>query len=149
MKKQPILFAIAFLALYVPVHAQTAGSKVYVAPALQGAQDFGPAIAAAVLKKGTPVTIVTDKKMAAYEIDYTLDSQKGNKGAQVAAGVLAGAWWVGRASDTASFQVTDLKTSAVVYSYTVHKAGEGQKQFQSSAEAFAKHWKNWINHTGK
>ena len=122
---------------------------MYVAPALQGAQDFGPAIAAAVLKKGTPVTIVTDKKMAAYEIDYTLDSQKGNKGAQVAAGVLAGAWWVGRASDTASFQVTDLKTSAVVYSYTVHKAGEGQKQFQSSAEAFAKHWKNWINHTGK
>jgi len=147
--KKLILSAIAVLMLSLPAYSQTNGSKVYIAPAPQGTEDFGPAIAAAVLKKGTPVTIVTDKEAADYEIDYTLDAQKGNKGAQVAAGVLAGAWWVGRASDTASFQVTDLKTSAVVYSYTVHKAGEGQREFQSSAEAFAKHWKNWINHTGK
>ena len=147
MKKAVV--TIAFLIAWLPAYSQTPGSKVYVAPAPQGTQDFGPAIAAAVLKKGTPVTIVTDKQLANYEIDYTLDAQKGNKGAQVAAGVLAGAWWVGRASASASFQVTDLKTSAVIYSYTVHKAGEGQKEFQSSAEAFAKHWKNWINHTGK
>lgn len=147
MKK--LIAATAFLMLYLPTYAQTPGSKVYIAPPPQGTEDFGPAITAAVLKKGTPVTVVTDKQLADYEINYTLDAQKGNKGAQVAAGVLAGAWWVGRASDTASFQVRDLKTSAVIYSYTVHKAGEGQKEFQSSAEAFAKHWKNWINHTGK
>lgn len=144
-----ILAITAFLVLYLPAQAQTAGSKVYIAPPPQDTQDFGPAITAAVLKKGTPVTIVTDKKIADYEIDYVLTSKNGNKGAQVAAGVLAGAWWVGRASASASFQVTNLKSSTVVYSYTVHKAGEGQKQFQSAAEAFAKHWKNWINHTGK
>lgn len=144
-----ITAVIVFMILCLPALAQTPGSKVYIAPPPQGTQDFGPAITAAVLKKGTPVTIVTDKKIADYEVDYVLTSKKGSRGAQVAAGVLAGAWWVGRASASASFQVTDLKNSTVVYSYTVHKTGTGQHQFQSAAEAFAKHWKNWINHKGK
>lgn len=147
--KRMILVIVALLVLYLPTKGQTTGAKVYIAPPPQGTQDFGPAIAAAVVKKGTPVTIVTDKKAADYEVDYVLTSKNGNKGAQVAAGLLAGAWWVGEASASASFQVQDLKTSTVVYSYTVHKAGEGQHQFQSTAEAFAKHWKNWIEHTGK
>ncbi|MGB6876218.1 MAG: hypothetical protein WBD87_09310 [Candidatus Acidiferrales bacterium] len=147
--KRTVLSLIAFLILYLPAHAQTPGSKVYIALPPQGTEDFGPAITAAVIKKETPVTIVTDKKAADYEIDYVLTSKNGNKGAQVAAGVLAGAWWIGEASASASFQITDLKTSTVVYSYTVHKAGEGQHQFQSAAEAFAKHWKNWIDHKGK
>jgi len=147
--KKTIFSVIAFLIFSLPAYSQTPGSKVYIAPAPQGTADFGPAITAAVLKKGTPVTIVTDKKLADYEIDYTLESKKGNRGAQVAAIALTGAWWVGRASASASFQVTDLKTSAVIYSYTVHKAGGSQSQFQSAAEAFAKHWKNWINHKGK
>lgn len=122
----------------------TAPAMVYVAAPAQGQPDLGPAIAAAVQKKGVPVTMVTDEKAAGYEIDYTLTSQKGNPGAQVAAGVLAGAWWVGRGSTSASFQVVDLSNSAVVFSYTVHKAGNNQKDFQSAVEAFAKHWKSAI-----
>jgi hypothetical protein len=122
----------------------TAPATVYVAAPAQGQPDLGPAIAAAVQKKDVPVTIVTDQKAAGYEIDYTLTSQKGNPGAQVAAGVLAGAWWVGRGSTSASFQVVDLSNSAVVFSYTVHKAGNNQKDFQSAVEAFAKHWKSYI-----
>jgi hypothetical protein len=119
---------------------------VYVKPNPDG---FASTITAALLKKGTPVQVVTDPKFAQYEVDYSLFRKKGNRGAQVAAGVLAGAWWVGRASDTVSFTVADLTSRTVVYSYTVHKAGNGSRQFQSSAEAFAKHWKHWVEHKGK
>ncbi|MGB7562298.1 MAG: hypothetical protein WBL99_12580 [Candidatus Acidiferrales bacterium] len=119
-------------------------------PAPQGQSDFGPAIAAASLKKNVPITIVTDKKIADYEIDYSSTSKKGNAYAQVAgAALVPGGWAIGRGSTSASFQVKDLRTSSVIYSYTVHKAGNDQHDFQSAAEAFAKHWKNWINHTGK
>jgi hypothetical protein len=143
MKK---VFTVLSFILASTAFGQSPGAIVYVKSNPDG---FAPAVAAAILKKGTPVQVVTNPKDAGYEVSYSLLSKKGNRGAQVAAGVLVGAWWIGRASVTVSFVVTDLQTGAVVYSYTVHKAGGGSSQFQRAAEAFAKHWKHWIEHKGK
>ena len=50
-------------------------------------------------------------------------------------------------SQTASVSLIDAKTKAVVWAYNVHKGGSSN--FQSSAEACAKHLKNWLEHKGK
>ncbi|MGH9404599.1 MAG: hypothetical protein ACRD3D_02045 [Terriglobia bacterium] len=145
MRKFIAVFAF-FVASASVAFPQTQGAKVYINP---GPDGFASAVAAALLKKGTPVEVMTSPTAAQYEVSYSLLSKQGNRGAQVAAGVLAGAWWVGRASVTVSFTVADLTSNQIVYSYTVHKAANGSKQFQSAAEAFAKHWSHWIEHTGK
>jgi len=49
-------------------------------------------------------------------------------------------------SQTASVSLVDTKTKAVVWAYNVKKGGSSN--FQSSAEACAKHLKHWLEHTG-
>jgi hypothetical protein len=49
-------------------------------------------------------------------------------------------------SQTASVTLVDAKTNAVVWAYNVRKGGSSN--FQSSAEACAKHLKHWLEHTG-
>jgi len=49
-------------------------------------------------------------------------------------------------SNTVSVQLIDQKANAVLWAYNVKKAGHGN--FQSSADACAKHLKRWLQHTG-
>lgn len=96
--------------------------------------DFGSAIAAALLKKQVPVVIVTDRGKSQWTIK-SISSQKedstGTKVAKLAFGVYGG---FTRFEGT--IQVTDNETSSVLYAYNVKKGN-----FQSAAEAFAKHFK--------
>lgn len=93
---------------------------------------------AAVQKKHTPVEFTTDKSKADYIASLTEESQKGS----VARAVFLGVANSGARSEL-SLSVSDAKTSAVVFSYTCEKNGEG-KGFQSAAECLAKHWSSSI-----
>jgi hypothetical protein len=96
--------------------------------------DFGSAIAAALLKKKVPVTVVTDTKKALWTIK-SISSQKedstGTKVAKIAFG-FGGSF----TKFEGTIEVIDNETSAVLFAYNIKKGN-----FQSAAEAFAKHFK--------
>lgn len=97
--------------------------------------DFGSAISAALVKKQVPVTVVTDRAKAQWAIS-SVSSQKedstGTKVAKMFVGIYGG-----YTKFEGTIQVVDLESSAVVYAYNVKKGN-----FQSAAEAFAKHFKD-------
>lgn len=97
--------------------------------------DFGAAIAAALHKKQVPVMVVADQTKSKWTI-RTVSAQKedstGTKVAKLAFG-LGG----GFTKFEGAIQVIDNETSAVLYAYNVKKGN-----FQSAAEAFAKHFKD-------
>ncbi len=96
--------------------------------------DFGAAIAAALVKKKVPVLVVTDPAMAEWTIK-SISSQKEDGTVTKVAKL-----WFGRSDFTqfeGTIQVIDNATSAVLYAYNVKKGN-----FQSAAEAFAKHFNN-------
>jgi hypothetical protein len=97
--------------------------------------DFGAAIAAALVKKQVPVTVVTDETKAQWTIK-TVSSQKedttGTKVAKMFFGM-----GTGFTQFQGAIQVIDKESSAVLYAYNVKKGN-----FQSAAEAFAKHLKD-------
>jgi len=107
-----------------------AGSKVYVAP-MDGFETY---VKAALEKKKVPLTVVDDKRDAAYEITGTATTQK----AGAAKKIIMGSW---HSREEASIQVADLKTGVVVfaYSYATENSTHGKR---SSAEACAKHLKD-------
>lgn len=109
-----------------------AGSKVYIAP-MNGFETY---LKAALEKKKVPLKIVERKEDADYEITGEAASQK----AGVAKKLIMGSW---HSREEASIQVTDLKTSVVVfaYSYTNPNSNHGRR---SSAESCAKHLKEKI-----
>ena len=96
--------------------------------------DFGSAIAAALVKKQVPVAVVTDKTKSQWTI-RTVSSQKedttGTKVAKMVFGMGGGF-----TKFEGAIQVIDNESSAVLYAYNVKKGN-----FQSAAEAFAKHIK--------
>ena len=96
--------------------------------------DFGAAISAALVKKQVPVSVVTDQTKSDWTIK-TVSSQKedstGTKVAKLAFGLGSGF-----TKFEGVIQVIDNQTSAILYAYNVKKGN-----FQSAAEAFAKHFK--------
>lgn len=97
--------------------------------------DFGSAIAAALVKKQVPVTVVTDAAKAQWTIKTVSSQKEDSTGTKVAKLML----WGGSSFTTfeGTIQVIDRETSAVIYAYNVKKGN-----FQSAAESFAKHFKN-------
>lgn len=97
--------------------------------------DFGSAIAAAFVKKEVPVTVVTDAAKAEWTIKTISSQKEDTTGTKVAKLML----WGGSSFTTfeGTIQVVDRESSAVLYAYNVKKGN-----FQSAAEAFAKHFKN-------
>ncbi len=75
--------------------------------------------------------IVEDKAQAEFEISGHSDTQKASTAKKVI-------MWDWRSNEQASIQVSSLKTSEVVFAYSVNKKSSmhGKK---SSAEACAKH----------
>ena len=98
--------------------------------------DFGAALAGALVKKQVPIQIVTDSAKAQWTIK-TVSSQKedstGTKIAKLAFGGAGG----GFTKFEGSIQVIDKESTAVLFAYNVKKGN-----FQSAAEAFAKHFKD-------
>lgn len=113
-------------------------SKVYVAPMEGGFDTF---LVAALVKKQVPVTVVTDKSKADYEITGIAESEKAGWAKMLFMGSE-------QSRELASVKVVDIKSGEVVYGYAVHK-GNSYRGKQSAAEACAKHMKEKIENLTK
>ena len=94
--------------------------------------DFGLAISAALIKKDVSVLVVTDRTKS----DWTIRSMSTMKEQTTGRAIVSGLFGGGDKFE-GTFQVIDNETTAVLYAYNVKK-----NNFQSAAEAFAKHFKN-------
>jgi hypothetical protein len=141
MKK--VLFAVA-LALLCPTlnFPQVSNPRIYIAPQ----NGFETYLAGAFTKKSVPAQIVQTDDTADYILSAAPVVQKpetaGGKIARCLFAYCAGI----EGSQTASVTLVDTKTKTVVWAYNVRKGGSSN--FQSSAEACAKHLKHWLEHTG-
>jgi hypothetical protein len=98
--------------------------------------DFGASIAAALMKKKVDVVVVTDRSKAQWTIKSISSQREDSTGTKIAK-LAFGAGGGGFTKFEGSIQVIDNESSAVLYAYNVKKGN-----FQSAAEAFAKHFKN-------
>jgi hypothetical protein len=140
MKKLLCIVALIFLA---PIsYSQTQNPRVFIAPQ-NGFESF---LAGAFTKKNVPAQMVQSAEAA----DYILSAAPVQQKPETAGGKIARclfAYCAGiEGSQTASVTLIDAKTKAVVWAYNVRKGGSSN--FQSSAEACAKHLKNWLEHKG-
>jgi len=109
------------------------GAKIFVAPMADGYDTY---LKDAITKKKVPVEIVSSRDQADYEITGTSESQK----ASTAKKVILGNW---HSREEASISLSNIKTSEVVWAYSVHEEASTHGQ-KSSAEACAKHLKEAI-----
>src|SRR5438105_4092921 len=107
------------------------GAKVFVAPIADG---FDTYLKDAIAAKKVPVEVVGNREVAEFEITGISETQK----ASTAKKVLFGNW---HSREEASIQVSNLKSSEVIWSYSVHKEASGHGK-KSTAEACAKHLKD-------
>jgi hypothetical protein len=114
---------------HTPVNAIKipSGSKIYVAP-MAGFENY---VVAGIMKKKVPVSIVADRDKADYEINGAAESQKPGWAKIVFLKTDA-------TNEEASINVTEIKTGAVVFAYSVHK-GNSVRGKQSAGEAIGKH----------
>jgi hypothetical protein len=103
------------------------GSKIYVAP-MAGFENY---VVAGIMKKKVPVSIVADRDKADYEINGAAETQKAGWAKIVFTGNDS-------TNEEASINVTQIKTGAVVFAYSVHK-GNSVRGKQSAGEAIGKH----------
>jgi hypothetical protein len=122
---------VCFAALSAPKPIPK-GAKVFVA-AMNGYETY---IKAAIQKKKLSLVIVEQRDQADFEISGSAESQK----AGAAKKIIMLDW---HSTEQASVRVTNLKSSDVVFAYSVHKASSAHGK-QSSAEACAKHIKDAI-----
>ena len=108
-------------------------SKVFVASMPDGFDEF---LKAAIEKKKVPLQIVTEKDQADFQITGQSETQKASTAKKVI-------MWDWRSNEQASIQVSSLKTSEVVFAYSVNKVSSAHGK-KSSAEACAKHLKEKI-----
>jgi hypothetical protein len=138
------VLVIGLVSAFVPrvSYAQTENPRIYIAPS----DGFESYLAAAFTKKHVPAQIVQDKD----DVKYILSSPPVQEKPESAGGKIARclfAYCAGiEGSQTASVSLTDTRTNVVVWAYNVRK--QGSKNYQSSAEACAKHLKAWLEHTG-
>jgi hypothetical protein len=142
-----ILFLALSLAMASPL-AAAGGPAVYIesAATVDGSNsrdkakqvDFGSAIAAALLKKEVPVSVVTDPSKSRWTIKSVSSQTEDSTGTKVAKMAFMPFGGVGTYTKfDGTIQVIDNESSAVIYAYNVKKGN-----FQSAAEAFAKHFKD-------
>jgi len=103
-------------------------SKVYVAPIAGGFENY---IIAGLRNKKVPLTVVIDRGKADYEISGVSDSEKAGWAKMLFIGSQ-------QSNEQASIKISDLKTGAVIFGYSVHKTNSVRGR-QSAGEACAKH----------
>jgi len=97
--------------------------------------DFGVSLRAALIKKEVPVKVVTDPAKAELLIKSSSSHREDTTGTKIAKIAFFGGGGFGHFEG--SIEVIDNESSAVVFAYNVKKG-----DYQSAAEAFAKHFKN-------
>ena len=108
-------------------------SKVYVAPIAGGFENY---IIAGLRNKKVPLTVVIDLGKADYEISGVSDSEKAGWAKMLFIGSQ-------QSNEQASIKISDLKTGAVIFGYSVHKTNSVRGR-QSAGEACAKHIKQIV-----
>ena len=88
---------------------------------------------AAMIKKKVPVLIVTDEAKSEWTIEIVSTIKEQTTGRAIVSGLFGG----GGDKFEGTFQVIDNETTAILFAYNVKK-----NNFQSAAEAFAKHFKD-------
>lgn len=97
--------------------------------------DFGASISAALVKKKVPVMVVTDVTKAQWVIKSVSSQREDSTGTKIAKIAFFGGGGFTKFEGT--IQVIDIESSGVLFAYNVKKGN-----FQSAAEAFAKHLHN-------
>ena len=110
-----------------------ANAKIYVAPMPGGFENY---LIAGLRNKKVPLTVVVDRSKADYEISGVSDSEKAGWAKMLFMGSQ-------NSNEQASIKVADLKTGAVIFGYSVHKANSVRGR-QSAGEACAKHIKQIV-----
>jgi hypothetical protein len=128
LSQTPMAWAQSSSGKTIPRH-----SKVVLAAMPNGFEEY---LKAAIESKKVPIELVTDKQNADFEITGTSETQKASTAKKVI-------MWDWRSNEQASIQVTNLKTSEVVFAYSVNKISSAHGK-KSSAEACAKHLKEKI-----
>jgi hypothetical protein len=108
-------------------------AKVYVAPMVGGFENY---IIAGFRSKKVPLTVVVDRNKADYEISGVSESEKAGWAKMLFMGSQ-------QSNELASIKISDLKTGAVIFGYSVHK-GNSYRGRQSAGEACAKHIKQIV-----
>jgi hypothetical protein len=108
-------------------------SKVYVAPIAGGFENY---IIAGLRNKKVPLTVIMDRSKADYEISGVSDSEKAGWAKMLFIGSQ-------QSNEQASIKISDLKTGAVIFGYSVHKTNSVRGR-QSAGEACAKHIKQIV-----
>jgi hypothetical protein len=140
-----LFFCIAALAFLVPTlgQAQMSYPKIYIAPQ-NGYESY---LAGAFTKKNVPAQMVGTEEASDYILKPApVDQKPESTGGKIARCMFAYCAGI-EGSQTASVTLVDTKTNTVVWAYNVKKGGSSN--FQSSAEACAKHLKEWLEHRGK
>jgi hypothetical protein len=167
------VFAFLLLSLCSIAFAQApqikSGATVYIEP-MDGYETY---LAAAIAKKKVPLIVLADKSKAEYIVTSSVshqtpgqptvvvnstninnndikDSNVNNAGGGAFAdGVqMAEARRAARGTTSASISVIDAHSSQIVFAYSVGKSAN-TNQIQSTAEACAKHLKEFIEKPGK
>lgn len=108
-------------------------AKVYVAPMVGGFENY---IIAGFRNKKVPLTVVVDRSKAEYEISGVSESEKAGWAKMLFVGSQ-------NSNEQASIKISDLKTGAVIFGYSVHKTNSVRGR-QSAGEACAKHIKEIV-----
>jgi hypothetical protein len=108
-------------------------AKVYVAPMADGFDNY---IIAGMRNKKVPLTLVVDRSKADYEISGVSESDKAGWAKMLFMGSQ-------NSNEQASIKVSDLKTGAIIFGYSVHKTNSVRGK-QSAGEACAKHIKQVV-----
>jgi len=150
--------AIALLAFSASMFAQAqqlkSGSTVYIEP-MSGYETY---LAAAFLKKHVPLVVVTEKDKAEYIVRSTVSeyaptapgivvntTTNVNSSGFPSSGFPKAGYGMGHTD--ASISIVDAHTSQVVFAYSAAKGAH--HQMQSTAEACAKHLKEFIEKSEK
>jgi hypothetical protein len=111
--------------------------RVYIVP-----QDgFESNLAAAIIKKHVPAVVTQNKDEAQFILSGTLKLHEESAGSKVARCLFA--YCAGMEGvQAAAVQLVNARTQEVVWAYNVHKPSA--KAYQSTAEAVAKHLKQFL-----
>jgi len=146
MRKLAILF-LALGALAMARHGKDASvvvPRIYIEPQ----NGFESYISAAFFKKGVPGTIAVDKQNATLVLKSGAPTVQEEKSGLGKLARCAYAMCIGiDGSQTVSVELIDAATAQIVWAYNVRKMGA--VNYQSSAEAIAKHLKAFLEQKPK
>ena len=136
MKELATSLVVVTLAASVSAQAPRVkpGSRIYVDPATE----FGVALSAAIVKKKVPVVVTTNKDDAHFIVHEKSNEKKEGSAERVTKILAFGAFAGSGEQFNASVMVTN-PAGDLAFAYNVKKSN-----FQSAAEAFAKHLGNHI-----